>query len=69
MTIFDLIRKEGREPGGIIKKKIVKWNQPLLMQFVYPTIPGKYNSKYKFVRHVVGIDGITGKVIGKERIE
>ena len=34
-----------------------------LMQFVYPVIPGGYDTRYKFIRRVEGIDGVTGKRI------
>ena len=34
-----------------------------LLQFVYPVIPGGYDTRYKFIRRVEGIDGVTGKRI------
>jgi len=54
ITIVDLIRRDGREPGGGRAK--VNLSCIPLMQFVYPTIPGRYEKRYKFVRHCEGID-------------
>ena len=56
ITIVDLIRREGREPGGGRAK--VEMAVPPLMEFVYTTLPGQYDKNYKFVRHVELIDAI-----------
>ena len=56
-------QRKTKEAQHRIQKLKNDYSYVPLMQFVYPVIPRGYDTRYKFIRRAVGIDGTTGKII------